>query len=150
MAQLSRSDIENDLPWSWTPERVARQLRLADTNAYVATFGKQLAGFTVASFSNRHAHLVLMAVNSQWRRQGLGNTLMNWQITAAQTAGLQAVLLEVRDRNRNARLFYQQLGFRYVETLKRYYCGREDAVRMRLSPIRVPVPDPHNCGSQPG
>jgi len=71
---------------------------------------------------------------------------MNWQIKAAQTAGLVDLSLEVRARNREARLFYQQVGFRFVERLPRYYCGREDAVRMQLSPVRTP--DPHRRHSR--
>jgi len=86
------------------------------------------------------AHLVLLAVEKKWRNNGIGHKLLDWQLQAALTAGLADISLEVRAANRGAQLFYASHGFAQVRSLKRYYCGVEDAIRLRLSPIRATVP----------
>jgi len=125
------------LPWTWTPRRLTRYMKLATTNTYVAECNAQLIGFSVASIGDVRGHLVLLAVEKNWRNHGIGHTLLNWQLQAAQTAGLTDMSLEVRSGNRTAQLFYAAVGFRKVRTLSRYYCNIEDAYRLRLSPIRI-------------
>jgi len=140
LATMSRREIEVGLPWSWTPNRLKRFIGLASTNAYVAesdgTSGTEIVGFSVASLGDVRAHLVLLAVDRRWRNRGIGRELLEWQLRAAQTAGLTDMTLEVRSGNRTAQLFYASAGFKKVRTLSRYYCGVEDAVRLRLTPIR--------------
>lgn len=137
---LSRKEIEHGLPWSWTPNRLKRFIALSSTNAYVAEINGQIAGFSVASIGDARAHLVLLAVEKAHRNQGIGRELLEWQLLAAQTAGLADMSLEVRALNRTAQLFYASAGFRKIRTLPRYYCGVEDAIRFRLTPIRARQP----------
>ncbi len=87
------------------------------------------------------AHLVLLAVEPTFRNRGIGNQLLQWQLLCAQNAGLADISLEVRAGNPTAQLFYKSAGFKRIRTLKRYYCGVEDAFRMRLSPIRATQTD---------
>ena len=136
LALLSRKEIEHGLPWSWTPTRLKRFLNLGSTNAYVAEVSGQVVGFSVASLGDARAHLVLLAVDRAFRHRGIGRELLEWQLLAAQTAGLADMSLEVRAANRTAQLFYASAGFQKVRSLPRYYCGVEDAVRFRLTPIR--------------
>ncbi len=138
MAALSRQEIEFGLPWSWTPSRLNRYLKLADSNAYVITENGNIIGFSVASLGDARAHLVLLAVNSKCRRRGLGSRLLGWQLTAAQTAGLTDITLELRENNRAAQCFYSKMGFTCIRTLPGYY-GSENGLRMRLSPIKAPA-----------
>lgn len=124
----------------WTPNRLKRFLALSSTNAYVAELNGQIVGFSVASIGDARAHLVLLAVEKSSRNRGIGRELLEWQLLAAQTAGLADMSLEVRASNRTAQLFYASTGFRKVRTLPQYYCGVEDAVRLRLTPIRARQP----------
>jgi len=80
---------------------------------------------------------VLLAVETKWRKRGIGRELLNWQVQAAQTAGLTDMSLEVRSGNRAAQMFYSAAGFLRIRLLPKYYCGIEDAVRLRMEPIRA-------------
>lgn len=100
----------------------------------------QFAGFSIASLGDVRAHLVLLAVERKWRNAGVGRELLDWQVRAAQTAGLADMSLEVRAGNRTAQLFYRSTGFVKIRELRRYYCSVEDAIRMRLSPLRACQP----------
>ena len=74
------------------------------------------------------------------RRAGFGALLLGWQIEAGLVAGIASMTLEVRAREAGAIAFYRALGFEPGATVRRYYAGREDALRMRLAPLAPPAP----------
>jgi len=137
MASLSRREVEQGLPWCWTANRLTRFMRLPSTNTYIAELDGRFAGFSIASIGDVRAHLVLLAVEKISQNQGVGRELLNWQLRAAQTAGLSDISLEVRASNKPAQRFYSAFGFKKVRELPEYYSCIEDAIRLRLSPIRV-------------
>lgn len=136
IAVMSRELIEAGLPWTWTPERVARNLAHPETLVLTARDGAALAGFAVMQFGEERAHLSLLAVRTDCQRRGIGRSLLRWLTESALTAGLTSVHLELRESNLGARRFYIKQG--YTETLRipGYYRGVETAVRM-LRPIGV-------------
>jgi len=138
IALLSKKEVEHGLPWQWTPRKLRRFLKHQDTNAYVAFCNGKLAGFSIASIGEARAHLVLLAVQPNWRRAGLGTQLLKWQLEAVQTAGINDMSLELRRSNMVARAFYQDAGFVLTRTVPGYYNKQEDALRYRLKPIRIP------------
>jgi len=149
MASLSQREVEHGLPWSWTASRIQRFIGLASTNSYIAEVDGQFIGFSIASLGDARAHLVLLAVEKSWRNQGVGRELLNWQIRAAQTAGLADMSLEVRAANREAQSFYFAADFQKVRVIPRYYSGLEDAIRLRLSPVRVCNANLHKNSAAP-
>lgn len=149
MASLSRREVEQGLPWSWTANKLSRFIRLTSTNAYIAEIDGQFAGFSIASLGESRAHLVLLAVENKARNQGVGRELLDWQLRAAQTAGLADMSLEVRATNCEAQRLYAAANFRKIRILPKYYSGVEDAIRLRLSPIRVRNSDVHRNSAAP-
>jgi [ribosomal protein S18]-alanine N-acetyltransferase len=133
LADLSRFTIERGLPWRWTEPRVAALIRDADSEVVVARHGGALVGFAAMDFhfKERRAHLVLLAVVTAWRRQGVGGELLGWLEKMAVLGGIQAVQAEVRAENVGARRFYASLGFEETGRLPGYYSGREDALALR-------------------
>ena len=81
-------------------------------------------------FRDESAHLNLLAVDSVYRHHGIGRHLMEWLEESARVAGTFVISLEVRARNRGARIFYRKLGYSEIVHIPRYYCGREAAIRM--------------------
>ena len=88
-----------------------------------------MVGFTGMDLHPREAHLLLLGVLPQWQRRGVGNELLTWLETVAQTAGIGCVRLEVRARSA-ARPFYLARGYRVTRLRPRYYDGREPAIEM--------------------
>ena len=136
IAMMSRELIEAGLRWSWTPERVARNLAQPDTLVLAARDGARLAGFAIMQFGEGRAHLSLLAVCPDYQRQGLGRRMLEWLIESALTAGIASIHLELRETNLGARRFYLQQGFAETVRISGYYRGAETAVRM-LREIRV-------------
>ena len=132
LAAMSRVLIEHGLRWRYTPDAIGQFIRAEDTEVVVARQGSEIAGFAVMQFlfTQRRAHLVLLAVASECQRSGLGRRLLRWLEVIALRGGITQVQLELRANNRGAYAFYRALGYREAAALPRYYDGREDAVRM--------------------
>jgi ribosomal protein S18 acetylase RimI-like enzyme len=130
IAHLSRDLIETDLPWSWTPRRVAGLMRQRESSATIAKDGNRLAGFILAQYGDESVHIALLGVAKEYRRQGLGRRLVQWVEETATVAGLFLVRLEVRAIKRDARFFYGSLGYREMDRMEGYYSGIEDAIKL--------------------
>ncbi|MEJ2347069.1 MAG: GNAT family N-acetyltransferase [Gammaproteobacteria bacterium] len=148
IAALSRDLIESGLGWSWTPMRVARNIRDRDTVVVAAGAPDRMAGFAIMYFAMEEAHLTLLAVRPDRRRAGLGSRLVRWLEASALTAGIGIVHLEARASNAGARAFYERLGYRCVERLHGYYRGREDALHMTHD-LWAPSTDGRRSAPQP-
>jgi ribosomal-protein-alanine N-acetyltransferase len=137
IAQMSRDLIEQGLTWSWTEVRVQHFIMGADSSVVVARRpparrgdARRLAAFAIMHFGDEVAHLNLLAVAPECRRQGLGRQLMEWLTLTALEAGVFRINLELRLQNQPARVFYERLGFDELGIVQGYYQGREAALRM--------------------
>src|SRR5262249_4233604 len=84
----------------------------------VAIADARVAGFLVSrSISPDECELLNLAVAPEFRRQGIGGTL----VRALQTSFRGSVFLEVRASNESARKFYNSMGFLELSLRKEYY-----------------------------
>lgn len=127
---MSRDEIEQGLPWSWTEGRVAAAIRHVDTNVAVMGERGAIIGFGIMAYRDEAAHLLLFSVRKQSRRQGLGTKMLRWLEEVAITAGLQRIVVECRRDNDVARNFYAEAAYHEMAISKGYYRGVEDAVRL--------------------
>lgn len=131
LARLSRDLIEHDLHWRWRAPRIATLIASREHTVIVAVSQGRIVGFTALQLNDRGAHLVLFAVLTDLQRHGIGDAMLNWLVDTALTAGCEAIDLEVRATNLRGLRFYLQRDFVERVTLRGYYDGVEDAVRMR-------------------
>lgn len=80
----------------------------------------------------RRGHLLNIAVDPEFRHQGMGEALMKATIAHLQREGAENVWAEVRVSNSAARNFYSRMGFE-EKGRKRWYYINEDAVIMEKS-----------------
>jgi ribosomal-protein-alanine N-acetyltransferase len=130
IAEMSRDLIEQGLTWSWTPARVQHFITGPESSVVVARRERQIAAFAIMHFGDDVAHLNLLAVAPEHRRQGLGRQIVGWLTETAIEAGVFQINLELRLRNEPARIFYERLGFDQLGVVQGYYQGREAALRM--------------------
>ena len=130
IAEMSRDLIEQGLTWSWTPARVQHFISGPESSVVVARREQRIAAFAIMHFGDDVAHLNLLAVAPEHRRQGLGSQLMDWLTRTAVEAGVFRINLELRTHNDAARNFYARLGFDQLGVVQGYYQGREAALRM--------------------
>ena len=81
------------------------------------------------------AHITLLAIDPQFRQQGLGKYLLNSLLHLAGQQQLERATLEVRASNLAAIHLYQQLGFQVAGRRKHYYPDQEDALILWLNQL---------------
>ncbi len=123
IAEMSRDLIEQGLTWSWTPARVQHFISGPESSVVVARRERRIAAFAIMHFGDEVAHLNLLAVAPEHRRQGLGRQIMDWLTATAVEAGVFRINLELRTHNEAARVFYLRLGFDQLGVVQGYYPG---------------------------
>jgi [ribosomal protein S18]-alanine N-acetyltransferase len=89
------------------------------------------------------AHIILMAVHPQYRRQGFGAGMLLRLLNTAHNRGMKYATLEVRASNEAAIALYTQLGFTSVGKRPNYYADKgeqkgEDALVLWRSGLQSP------------
>ncbi len=101
----------------------------------VAADGWRVAGFAAGSFlEGEEAALVEnLAVQWDWRRQGVARALLGGMMTWAKQEGASGLQLEVRVSNTSAQALYRSMSFREEGRRARYYSRpEEDGVLMGM------------------
>jgi ribosomal-protein-alanine N-acetyltransferase len=133
IAVLSRDEIEQGLPWRWTPARVARAIANPAVNVAVVRDAGRLQAFGIMRYADDAAHLLLLAVHPEQRRAGLGSALLRWLELVAVNAGIGVVRLEARDDRPAARAFYRHHGYCERAVIAGMYSGIKDGVCLERS-----------------
>jgi len=130
IGHLSRTIIEYELGWSWTPQRIAKKIKDKNTNVVVAVEENHVIGFAVMGYLENEAHLDLFGVDPNYQRNGIGTKLIDWLEKTALVSGIGIIYLETRLKNKTGRKFYQKLGYKNIQHIQQYYDGREAAIRL--------------------
>ncbi len=108
----------------------------AGYDCWTVTHGEAVVGYAILMIALDEAHLLNIAVASEWQNQGIGGAFLQHMIEVAKSAGCQIVYLEVRPSNLAARHLYRALGFQQIAIRPEYYpavSGREDALFLGLA-----------------
>jgi [ribosomal protein S18]-alanine N-acetyltransferase len=90
-------------------------------------------GFLVALCLPDEWEVENIVVQQEFRRSGVGSSLVRGLLAEARNAGATSVLLEVRKSNLPARLLYEKIGFRLEGWRRDYYRNPlEDALLFRF------------------
>lgn len=130
IAQMSREYIEHGLGWSWTRERVLKAIYERNTNVAVAHEEGIVLGFGIMKYGDEKAHLALLGVDAVHRNRGVATMLLAWLEKCAAVAGNERIQLEARSDNALALAFYGRRGYRPTGSIRGYYRGVIDAVRL--------------------
>ena len=125
--------------WGWAAyyaemQGANRDLMLVARPSKSATLDSSpIAGYIVARETAGELHINNFAVRSEFRRCGIGATLLNQVLHEARRRRATAAFLEVRSSNHAAQTLYEKCGFRAIARRANYYSEpREDAVVMSL------------------
>jgi ribosomal-protein-alanine N-acetyltransferase len=130
IADMSREYIEYGLGWWWTERRVLKEIRNPETNVVVVAPDLQVRGFGIMSYGDDHAHLLLLAVLPQYRRQGIASAVVKWLEASARAAGSERIQVECRRSNAPARNLYLDHGYHEKVIESAMYRQSEDGIRL--------------------
>ncbi|KAK2104255.1 N-alpha-acetyltransferase 30 [Saguinus oedipus] len=80
----------------------------------------------------RRGYIAMLAVDSKYRRNGIGTNLVKKAIYAMVEGDCDEVVLETEITNKSALKLYENLGFVRDKRLFRYYLNGVDALRLKL------------------
>jgi ribosomal-protein-alanine N-acetyltransferase len=118
------------VPWS---ENSMDSFMLHGRNcgSVVCEHGSDIMGYAFYWIVVDELHIANIAVDSPYRRRGIGNTIMRHMMLEAQKKGAAYAFLEVRESNVSAITLYTKLGFSIGGRRNNYYSDTsEDAVTM--------------------
>lgn len=80
----------------------------------------------------RRGYIAMLAVDENFRKRGIGSTLVRKAIREMIEGDAEEVVLETEITNRPALQLYEALGFVRDKRLFRYYLNGVDALRLKL------------------
>lgn len=125
--------IENEcFEFPWSEEDFLRCLRQRNCIGMVADLNDLVAGFMIYELHKTRLHLLNFAVSTRQRRQKVGSRMLAKLVAKLSTQRRTRIVLEVRETNLAAQLFFRDQGFRAVSLLRDFYDDTtEDAYLMQ-------------------
>lgn len=141
-------EIENScFEFPWSEDDFIRCLRQRNCIGMVADCDDKVVGFMIYELHKTRLHILNFAVHSEHRRLGVGQRMVD-KLSAKLSSGRRSrIVLEVRETNLDAQLFFRKQGFRAVSVLRDFYEDTtEDAYLMqyRHRPTEVETVLPTN------
>lgn len=116
----------------WSEEEFIRCLRQRNCIGMVAELNDQIVGYMIYELHKNRLHVLNFAVDAAGRRQGVGAKMIAKLIGKLSPQRRSRILLEVRETNLAAQLFFRSQGFRAVSVLRDFYDDTtEDAYVMQ-------------------
>ncbi|MCG6157899.1 ribosomal protein S18-alanine N-acetyltransferase [Rubinisphaera margarita] len=123
---------QESFEYSWTEEEFLCILRQRNCIGMVAEVDHEIVGFMIYELHKSNLHVLNFAVADSHRRQGIGTKMVQRLIDKLSLQRRKEILLEVRERNLSAQLFFKQQNFMAVTVLRNHYDDTcEDAYIMR-------------------
>jgi len=124
-------DVSFPSPW---PRRLfEREIESERSYNRVMRISNAVVGYIITWTIYDEVHILNIAVHPEYREMGLGERLLTHCIRHSASNNMKYAILEVRTSNTGAQNLYEKLGFRTVQTRKKYYSDTgEDAFVMML------------------
>lgn len=119
-------------PW---PEILFRRRSEMDPDGFsVASCESKVVGYVIGRIEIKKGlelgHLMNLAVDEKYRRQGIGSLLLKEIEDYFKREGARGIWLETREGNRAAEDFYSKHGYEQIDIQEGYYSDGTDALIM--------------------
>lgn len=112
----------------WTLDMIKSAFNTGRFFGYGYFNDNQLVAFITFSFSLDTADLESIVTHTDYRKTGLGSSLIEKFIKTAKGNNITKLFLEVRESNINAINLYNKFGFSEISKRKNYYSDGETAL----------------------
>ena len=117
----------------WSEEEFTRCLRQRNCIGMVAEMADSVVAFMIYELHRSKLHVLNFAVVRSHRRLGIGSRMMDKLVGKLTPDRRGRIVLEVRETNLPAQLFFRSLGFRATSVLRDFYQDTtEDAYLMQF------------------
>lgn len=118
----------------WSEEDLTRCLRQGNCIGMVSEHDEEIVGFMIYELHKKNLHILNFAVNPVVHRNKVGTAMVNKIAIKLSPDRRSRIILEVRETNLPAQLFFKSLGFRAISVLRNFYDDwetNEDAYLMQ-------------------
>ena len=123
----------NSFEYPWSELKFDETMRLPFIHPMVAIEGDTIAGYCYTSVMFDESEIYDIAVAPNYRKNGVGQLLMEEAISFAKEKGAKMMFLEVASKNTAALELYKRNGFEITSVRKNYYKDGDDANNMALT-----------------
>lgn len=124
---------DRSFEFSWSEEDFIRCLRQRNCIGMIAEHNERVVGFMIYELHRNRLHVLNFAVHPDFRRRGVGSQMVRKLVSKLSPQRRSRIMLEVRETNLDAQLFFRDLGFRAVSLLRDFYEDTtEDAYLMQF------------------
>ena len=117
----------------WSEDEFVRCLRQRNCIGMVAEHDERIVGFMIYELHKNRLHILNFAVRAEFRRRGVGSQMIRKLAGKLSQQRRNRILLEVRETNLPAQLFFRSSGFRAISLLREFYEDTpEDAYLMQF------------------
>lgn len=115
-------EIENEsFEFPWSPEEFEKILREKNCFGIVAVEDEKVLGYAIFLIYRSRLHILSFAVHPRCRLEGVGAAMVGRLKNRLSSQRRTRILLEVRETNLAAQMFFRKQGFRAVSVLRDYY-----------------------------
>jgi [ribosomal protein S18]-alanine N-acetyltransferase len=133
--------------FSWSEDDFIRCLRQRNCIGMVAEVDSKVVGFMIYELHKNRLHILNFAVAESARRKGVGKSMVAKLLGKLSHERRNRIMLEIRETNLEAQLFFKNIGFKAISVLRDFYEDTdEDAYLMqfRYRPTAEELAHPHN------
>ena len=98
----------------------------------VANDGATIVGYAGIALAGEVADIHTLTVIPEFRRQGIATSMLSDLEAWAESKGVEAVMLEMREGNNEAQPLYEKAGYHAISRRDNYYAKGIHAVIMRM------------------
>lgn len=123
---------ESSFEFPWAEADFIRYLRKRNCIGMVAEYDERVVGFMIYELHKNQLHVLNFSVRPDVRRRNIGKQMVNKLVSKLSQQRRNRILLEIRETNLAAQLFFRKLGFKATSVLRDYYDDTvEDAYVMQ-------------------
>jgi ribosomal-protein-alanine N-acetyltransferase len=132
MAAVQRIE-QGSFEFPWSEDDFVRCLRQRNCIGMVAEHSEQIVGYMIYELHKNRLHILNFAVHPDFCRRGVGEQMVRKLVSKLAPQRRNRIMLEVRETNLPAQLFFKRLGFRAISLLREFYEDTpEDAYLMQF------------------
>ena len=139
IAKMTLSDFNalsdiliSDFDDFWNENILKSELQNPFSTYIMAKLGNKVVGFAGMIDTIDQMEITNIVVKKDYRKNGIGNILLNRLISLAKENKKTEIILEVNENNISAIKLYEKNGFKKCGLRKRYYNNTDNAIIMNL------------------
>ena len=115
--EIERKSFE----FPWSEEDFIRCLRQRNCIGMVAEMDDHVVGFMIYELHKNRLHILNFAVHPDRRQRHVGSQMVEKLVGKLSSQRRNRILLEVRETNLAAQVFFRSTGFRAISVLREFY-----------------------------